>query len=298
MNKSYSIFLILTLLILGSCDVYNQDSFQQQYVLESYLVAGNPLPKVRLSTTLPADEKYTFEKAAVSGAQVEMRLLDDHGNISETYTYSEATPGIYLTTDKATVQPKRKYELYITIPSDQNHVLQAETIVPDTFRTLTTPPDSIVYQSADQLSLKSTRSYYPGRQNIFVFNVLAQDAKVENYTPFYKDITGDDAEKDIADYQNNQSNIVNEGNYEINDDGTITLRLPWIGFAFFGRNKIVTNAIDDNVYDFLRSQSVQTGGSTLSPGQIQNVIDHVDGGIGVFGSMATDTVSTYLKRPN
>jgi len=297
MNNQYLLFSILLLLILGSCDVYNQDSFQQQYVLESYLVAGKPLSKVRLSTTLPADEKYTFAKAAVSGAQVEIRLLDDKGDIIDTYTYSEATPGIYLTNDQATVQPKKKYELYVTIPNDQNHVLQAQTIVPDTFRTLTVPPDSIVYQSADQLSLKSTRSYYPGRQNIFVFNVLAQDAKVENYTPFYKDITGDDAEKDIADYQNNQSNIVNEGNYEINGDGTITLRLPWIGFAFFGRNKIVTNAIDDNVYDFLRSQSVQTGGSTLSPGQIQNVIDHVEGGTGVFGSMATDTVSTYLKRP-
>ncbi len=51
-----------------------------------------------------------------------------------------------------------------------------------------------------------------------------------------------------------------------------------------------------NMYDFYRSRDIQGGGSTLSPGEFQNVIYNIDGGIGVFGSMASDTVLvTVLK---
>lgn len=49
------------------------------------------------------------------------------------------------------------------------------------------------------------------------------------------------------------------------------------------------------MYDFVRSESVQLGGSTLSPGEIQNVITHVEGGLGIFGSLASDTIQTYIK---
>jgi hypothetical protein len=67
--------------------------------------------------------------------------------------------------------------------------------------------------------------------------------------------------------------------------------------AFYEDNLIVANTIDDNVYDFIRSQETQLGGSTLSPGEIQNVIYNIEGGIGVFGALASDTVQVYIKRP-
>jgi len=51
------------------------------------------------------------------------------------------------------------------------------------------------------------------------------------------------------------------------------------------------------MYDFLRSQSVQTGGSTLSPGEIQNIDYNVEGGIGIFGSMASDTIAVNILEP-
>ncbi|HBQ58078.1 MAG TPA: hypothetical protein DD671_00195, partial [Balneolaceae bacterium] len=105
-------------------------------------------------------------------------------------------------------------------------------------------------------------------------------------------------EEDLILLSNNSSGIINEANFQDNQDGTITLSYPWIGIAFYGVNNIVANAIDDNVYDFVRSQQVQLGGSMLSPGEIQNVIYHVEGGLGVFGSLATDTVTTFVSQPS
>jgi hypothetical protein len=55
--------------------------------------------------------------------------------------------------------------------------------------------------------------------------------------------------------------------------------------------------VDDNIFDFVRSHTVQQGGSTLSPGEIPNVLDRVEGGTGIFGSSAQITYETFVKRP-
>ena len=57
------------------------------------------------------------------------------------------------------------------------------------------------------------------------------------------------------------------------------------------------SAVDDNLFDFIRSQSVQQGGSTLAPGEIPNVLDHIEGGTGIFGSLARVSHETFV-RPN
>ena len=57
---------------------------------------------------------------------------------------------------------------------------------------------------------------------------------------------------------------------------------------------IVPSLIDQNLYDYIRSESVQLGGSTLSPGEIQNVLTPIIGGVGIFGSMSRDTARTLI----
>ena len=108
----------------------------------------------------------------------------------------------------------------------------------------------------------------------------------------------EDDDTDIDEFFNNSSGLINEGNFEINDDQTILLRFPWIGVAFFGENAVVINSVDSNLADLARSEELQLGGSTLPPGEIPNLIYNVEGGIGVFGSIASDTLITTFTRPN
>ncbi len=295
MIKKSNLFSIFFLLIVSGCNMYPQDSYVQQYVVDSYLVADAPLPVVKLSHTLPATDKYTFSKVAVSGANVVIKLLPYQNQPGDTYSYEMTNYGVYTPVDNVTVLPRREYELEVTFPG-QSNTITATTIVPDTFRTTSTVPDSIVYQSPNQLEIRTTQSYYPGRQNIFIFTVIANNPVENGLTPFYLDQVQSNKNVYVSDYAINQSGIVNQSNYTTNSDGTLTLQIPWLGFAFFGGNELVLNVIDNNIYDYVRSQSVQTGGSTLPPGQIQNIINHVKGGIGVFGSMATDSVHVFLKR--
>ena len=298
MRNKRNIFVLISLLILAvSCQKYPQDSYKQQYVVQAYMVAQQNLPYVDVAQTIPAASKFSYDSTAVNDAQVSIFLLDDNGNIVKDYPYRNSNfAGIYQPAIAAPVLPRHKYQLHITFPNNSD-VINAYTTVPDTFHHVDSIPDTVTYQQKKPIVIRTTPSYYPGRQNIYIFTVLAADTSKNMMTPFYLDRVNNDKNIHPSQFQKNSSGIINQDNYSVNADGTLSLNFPWIGVAFYGNNKLITNAIDDNLYDFIRSQSVQTGGSTIPPGQIQNVINHVKGGIGVFGSLASDTVSTFIKRP-
>lgn len=296
MIKTTLFSLIALFMVVSACEVYEQDEYEEYYVVESYLVANRDLAQVRLSTTAPAFEFYSFNNSAVSGADVEVRLLAADGiTIEKTIPFSQASPGIYLPDSSHSVLPLRTYQLHILIPSEM-HEITARTLVPDAFSVIAGVQDTVTYQStANRLELTLSESNYPGRQNVFIFNTIASDTTFENLTPVYRDLW--DGPESIQDYSNTSSGLINEGNFTINSDGTVTIRYPWIAVAFYGRNRLAASTLDDNIYDYIRSESVQLGGSSLSPGEIQNVITHVEGGIGLFGSIASDSIDTYIKRP-
>ncbi len=284
----------LSLLFLGvliSCELYEQDDYVEQVFVESYMTALEPLPEVRISRTASAFEFYTFEDFALPNANVQIHLLNDAGIAEETFIYRMDTVGVYIPDgfDDVRVLPMREYLLDITFTDREEH-LRAKAFVPDTFRVVRSVRDTTTYQAFEQLEFDFSLSQYPGRQNIYIFSTLALDPENNDSPPIWNNF--DDEPPVIA-----SSGLINQDNYQVNPDNTITLTFPWIGIAYFGPNQITAYAVDDNIYDFLRSQSVQLGGSTLSPGEIQNVFYNIEGGIGLFGAMSGASVQVYVKAP-
>jgi hypothetical protein len=291
---TFSAFVVL--LILSACNVYEQDGYQELVVLESYAIAGRPLPDVRLSTTIPATEEYNFTEVTLSDATIIITQLDGSGQPVADFTYTQQANGIYRASDQSTlVEPGTRYRINVQF-ENREEILRAETVVPRQFDILSDVEDSYVYQSENQLEILLTATESNANQNVYVFNTLTQEPDINNLTPFYSDavINGD---SEIEEFFNNSSGLINEGNFEINDDQTILLRFPWIGVAFYGANAVVTNSVDTNLADLARSEELQLGGSTLPPGEIPNLIYNIEGGIGVFGSIATDTLFTRFVRP-
>lgn len=300
MNKFYLPIALVFLFVWSSCDLYPQDEYREFYVVESYLVANRALPGVRLSRTVSLEEEYSVQESGIGNANIEMYLLAEDGSIERTYTYvndPNNANNFYRTVSQDRILPGRNYQLQVTFPGNSDTV-RATTLVPGEFQTVGAVIDTAFYQSEEQITVTTTQSEYPGRQTYFVFSVISVEPVEENLTPFYRDQVFDQDE-DIEDFEINSSGIINEGNYDINSDGTLTLRVPWLAVAFYGDNDIVANTIDDNLYDFIRSQEVQTGGgpSILPPGEIQNIIYNVEGGIGIFGSLASDTNRVFIERP-
>lgn len=301
MKQLILLFLLISGIYVG-CDIYPQDDYVEEYVIESYIVAGRNLQQVRLSTTGEAFEFYSFENTAVAGATVQMNLLTLNGTgVEQTFAYQMDSPGIYTPLVDHTVLPARTYQLSIAVSTGgSTDQINATAIVPGDFDVISGVQDTLVYQSSEQLEVTLSESSYPGRQNVYVFNTISLNPTEENLTPLYLDILDfeddEDKEETLLEFSNTSSGLLNAGNFTINTDGSITVRYPWLAVAFFDENLIVATTVDDNLYDFIRSADVQFGGSTLSPGEIQNVITNVEGGIGIFGAMASDTIRTYIKR--
>lgn len=291
--------IFICISILAGCDLYQQDEYQEFYVVESYLVAGDNLPSVLLSTTSPIEKEYRFKENAISEAEVEIRRLSADSSIEKRFPYRVTDPGIFIPTIRAKVHDQQLYQLFVRLPD--GHTIEAKTYVPKHFSTTNTEElvDPYTYQSSRQIMINTTPSdYITGRQTYYVFTVNAVEPDSAHLTPFYRDLVLDE-ETNIKNFYVNSSGIINEANYELQPDRSIALTVPWIAIAFYGPNKLITSAIDDNMYDFLRSQDAQGGGPTISPGMIQNIRYHVSGGIGIFGSLASDTnrVTIEPARP-
>lgn len=294
MNRSLFLIPCLALVGLSACDAYEQDRYAPEVIVEAYLAAGEPLPELKLSTTAPIGAFYRFDDFAIDDADVAVALLDDAGGVAERYPYRRVGPGRYRPEgDGGVVQPLRRYALEATVPGFEAPV-RAATLVPGAFEVLVASVDTVVYQGAEQFEARVTRSQYPGRQSHYIFTLVALDT-THGLTPFYADFVDDeDADVTADDLVLNTSTVTNEANFTPNPDGTLTMKLPWVSIAFYGPTNVIANTLDDNLYDFLRSQM---GGGTRSPGEMDNLIDHVDGGRGIFGSMARDSFVVFVRKP-
>jgi len=285
--KNYILFLkiSLSILLLAGCELYLQDEYQPHYVVESYLVANDYLPQVRLTKTVPIHEDFNKNKMAVQDANVQIHLLNPDNSIAELYQFKHKNDGRYLPADTAVIKPGSWYKLYITTKSGD--IIEAKTLIPGEFNIVNKDQTNVYsYRGNKQIEFTLTPSKYPNRQSYYFFTAKGQDTSKENLTPFYKELV---QEKNvwINTYFLNSSDISNESKYNVDEQGNILLKIPWSIIAFYGQNTIAINAIDDNLYNYIRSQDGFTKGTTWANGKVQNTRYNIKGGIGIFGSMAS-----------
>ena len=298
-------FTIIAVALLAGCDGGVSEAVHEvEYVVESYQQVGRPLAPVRLSRTAALDATYDPAANAVRGAEVYVELLADDGAVAERYTFAESEPGLYRPLaeegrEASDVRSLRTYRLEVAVP-EADAAIRASTLTPDAFELVRTSADTVTYQGAEPFVAVVTRPAHPDRSTIFVLSTRALAPSAEALTALYRELADVDPDEadvdDLRDLLEVESPPFNEANYERGDDGTLRIRLPWLAVAFYGPNEVTVSAIDDNLFDFIRSQSVQRGISRLSPGEIPNVISHVEGARGVFGSFASVTARTYVER--
>lgn len=291
--------LLAAALLLPACDTLESGTFEPEVVVESYQVADEPLGQIRLSRTAPIDATYDLTALAITDAAVAVDLLAEDGSVESTYTYTHdpSVLGVYRADDAAAlVQPLRRYRLRADIPGEEP--VRGETLVPGRFVPRGVNQSCVVYQGTDQFEVTVTRSEYPGRQSYYLFTTEVIGSIDENrLTPTYAQFFDSD-EDELEDFRKTASPLFNEANYNPDFEDEFVIELAWLALVFYGEQEITAQALDDNFFDFIRSANVQQGGSTLSPGQIPNVLVNLDGARGLFGSLARNTLSLYVAREN
>jgi len=290
--------LLLGLGLGTGCDTAGPGESDSQLVVEAYLIAGETLPPVRLTRTAGINQRYNYDSLAVRDAEVTVVQLDADGEPLGRYPYraQRDTTGVYIPFGSDRVEPLATYRLEATVSSTGQR-LRATTTVPDTFSVVDASARAVVYQGGEQLALTLTRSQYPGRdQSFYLFSTESLDPRRDNLTPLIREFVSDDEDFEPEELRVTASPVLNEESYDQNSDGTLTIRLPWLAVAFYGPNRTTAQAIDDNLYDFVRTQGAQQGGGGFTPGTIPNVIEYIDGGTGVFGSLARQSYEVNILR--
>jgi len=289
--QSLKVYIILTVSVLTtSCALYPQDNYVQQYVVETFLVADEPVPALLLTTTATIGEVYNKADRGVSNATVVIREFDESGLLQWTELMIHSARGKYFPqTNGLIIKPRHRYELEITVP-EFDPVIRSTTVVPDTFSVLSVNSTRLPYQGREQFRLDLSTSFYPGRQSYYIFTTTALDSTTARLTPFYAQFSSP-----RSDFYVVSSGLLNENSTRQNET-IVELVFPWIGVAFFGRNRIQASAVDDNIYDFYRSAGTQLGGGTQSPGEIENLIYNIDNAIGIFGSYAKISVDVIVDQ--
>jgi len=278
--------VILAVALIG-CDTTGEQVLETEYVVESILVAQQPLPALFLSRTVNLDEDYSFEEHAVSEARVTVRVSGPLERAAIRYEEEPGVPGVYRPIDYySPAFPLHQYELEI-YPPNSDPVITAVTVVPDTFSVIDATQSVVVYQSDEQLELTLTRTQSPGRTlGYYNFVTEAVEPRVSNLVPLALELYENGEGESLENLRINGSPIISSESYQVNNDGTLSVRYPWIGINFYGVNIVNINALDDNLYDFERSREVQEGGPTFAPGEIPNPLPHIQGAHGLFGSLA------------
>lgn len=296
--------LLLTTLVAAGCDTASPEVDEAAYVVESYLVAQEPLPPVRVGRTLLLDSTYAYAAQAVTDAQVVVEALGPDGAVTGAFPYAALpdTAGVYGPLDTlAAVEPLRRYRLRVTVPEGGGEArLEATTLVPDTFRVVDVTTTDVAFGQPQQIELRLTASTYPGRdQSFYVLSAetLLDTLRTDSLTPLVAQLADGNDDFNLEEQRVGSSPVLNEANYEVEAGGTLRIKVPWIAFSFYGPNVVRASVVDDNLYDYLRSQQAQQGGgSTFAPGELPNILERVDGGTGIFGSMARQSVPVVVRR--
>ncbi|HWF44856.1 MAG TPA: DUF4249 family protein [Candidatus Kapabacteria bacterium] len=265
----------VTSLTLNGCDTPIESAYNEQIVVGAFLFANEPIDSIVLHRTTPLGSYYDDLDYAADSAQVTITV----DGVQHTLLPGMRKGRYYLPASELIVQGGKMYDLSVTCPNHQTggvHTLTSTTIVPMPIH-LSALADSARGQTftldTNQLAsfaIPVTAGPVDDPNRRYLLSVTALDT---NYGPI--------KHRDGLD-----SSLVTR--YSLIATGPTIVITPQL-LGWYGPTLITFYAIDTNWTDYQR-QIIGRGGTNYQPS-----LNHIVGGIGIFGSGARDTVSVFIK---
>ena len=260
----FSVF-IFSLFISGCSEPTTENEYRNEIVVTGYLIAGKPIDSIVVSKTLPIDVRYSATAAAIKNALV---VVSSNG-INDTLNPVNGKAGHYFSPQ--IIKPKQKYSLFVRVPDGRE--IRGTTIVPDTFHIEQRPPSEMTYGHGIPYMTWTESALH----HDYVMSITSLDMNETTH------IGSDTPYADSIELSERTSFTF--GFEEIHQS-----QIPWFAFHFFGRNAIKVFAVDKNYYEFFRQIFSQST-------DIKEFKYNLQGGIGIFGSAAVDSIHLVVKRP-
>ncbi len=276
-------------------------------VLDGTLIVDQPLPSLFVRRTADPRDLYDASTHGITDAVVRLKT----GSQEWTYLADGDFAGRYLPpTPTPQVEPNTTYTLDVRVGE---LVAGGVTTTPERMRlarTVLLDEETLeVLVELVPFSMGSERSFAaPENQLIYREGLLEMQLEepVKGSSAYQLALTGLDRESDfviIADF------LEEEDFEDFERDGASPplefdeglARFPWFAVAFAGRHVLRLFAVDENWYDFIRTNLTDDGGGFggLAGDSFERPIFRLHGAIGLFGSASADSVGVViLPRPD
>jgi hypothetical protein len=265
-------------------------------VVDALLVVDEPLPVVILSRTQPPDRPYDILEAAIDDAQVRLVVAG-----TDTVRYGDASPGgrYWPPATAPIVQPGTVYQLLVT--TDRGERLSAATTTPARIEV----QDWILVAGQGNPEDRRLRTFAelgdavydaPENQLVYAMGILEARLAADTALGYQLALASLDPGSDYVidppffDEEDFES-LDRVGSSPVLETTGGAIRLPWFAVYFEGRYFYEVLALDRNAYDLVRSTPQGGFGIGGNAGDnFERPIYNVEGGIGLFGSAAVDSV--------
>ena len=253
-------------------DLFTSDS-QGMIVIDAVLYVDRPMPEIFISLSQVPDTHYDNELWGINDAEV----IVYQG--PSTYQYqSTGSLGKYLPPSGApAILPETEYRILVQALGRK---VQGTSITPSRLSLKRVG-------MLDKVSQEEIRflNLGPNVQNSIIYSEGLIEARfdpigVQGYqVVIFEKETGEETSSPPLEVQNGR------------------LRLPWFAIGSSGQHEIELYALDQNMFDLLRSIPQENSGfefGSLAGDNFDQPIFRLDGGIGLFGSASVDKFSFWV----
>jgi hypothetical protein len=300
----YILLLFLISGILFSCgtgtvEVENK-SYEPRIVIEGYLEANSNSMSVRLTRNFHLDTDLTKTNVLLNPDETEVFVtcLDDDKIYELTFTKKQSQDLLdYVWSYQAAdflVENNKTYKLDVSTTIDGKRLYaSSQTTVPASgYRITDLNTDILPYRQYDEhghLQQFEVSFDLSPDVHLYVAAIRALNPTVETfiYDNPYEDVEPEDV--DVDDQRLNYEVIFNIDERP----GKTTMGIEWDNFQFYDDYKVYIYAADQNYREF----SASYGSVQELDGNFHEAVFNIDGdGIGVFGSIITDSVSCRVIK--
>tara|TARA_B100001250_G_scaffold92235_1_gene76758 strand:+ start:784 stop:1704 length:921 start_codon:yes stop_codon:yes gene_type:complete len=302
------IYLALPILLSCATDRKSGDLFGPSeagtLVVDAVLIVGQPLPEIFLYETAALDQPFQRKDIAIKDAQILVTSDDQSFN----YRVDKDSTGRYLPTESPIITPNTFYSLEIDIPDGRQ--LRASTTTPDQIRVnklllldendLSTQRELLLFSGTASTPFDAPQNQINYRDGII--EAVVGPINVPAYQLAIFNLETDSELLLQADFldEDDLAKIERSGASPPLSIRNGRARLPWFGVAYEGKHLFKIYAIEENWFDFIRTDpdgNRDSGGGLLGE-QFQRPKFNIEGGIGIFASASVDSVGFTIKGTN
>ncbi len=278
--------LILCCLLAGCADPIPTD-YVEELGLEGFIIVGEPITNIRVYKTLPVTDTFTFDKAIIRNAQIE---LTANGTRIPVEYVADSLGGYYRASDTS-LRAQSGVEYAITVQALGKRIT-GTTTPPPVFSYTVPPKDTMQYPGINNelVRFDSLDIFWQAVPGVSQYVVAVECLDTLRYGAYLQPPTSD------TNRRVREEDRVDDGTLVANERtrfGFIQqpfVPVVWVAFKWFGKHTISVYAGDQAFVKWFR----MVGFGRRS--QYDYRLASVQGGVGAWGSASVVRHSTFLLK--